>query len=92
VNNHLSYTLRRSWWRRFHPLVRVGWHTATMGTSRPTTQTALGIGMMAAGIILRRSQRARMKPIYVDTVHPGETTRIRVYRGTSAPSEVTVRT
>jgi len=92
VNVHVSYALRRSWWRRFHPLVRAGWYAATMGQTRPTSQTALGIGMMAAGILLRRSQKARKTPIYVHTVSPGETTRIRVYRGTSAPSEVTVRT
>lgn len=73
-------------------MVRIGWYAATRGETRPVAQTAIGIGMMAAGIILRRSQKARNKPIYVHTINPGETTRIRVYRGRSAPNEVIVRT
>lgn len=73
-------------------MVRLGWYAATTGRTRPATQTAIGIGMMAAGILLQRSQRSKSKPIYVHSVSPGETTRIRVYRGTSAPNEVMVRT
>ena len=89
---HVAYQLRRMWWKRFHPLVRIGWYAATAGTTRPASQTAVGVGMMAAGILLRRSHKARRSPIYVHKVSPGETTRIRVYRGASPPSEVIVRT
>lgn len=92
MNVHFAYALRRAWWKRFHPLVRIGWYAATAGKTRPASQTAVGIGMVVAGILLRRSNKASNDPIYVHTVNPGETTRIRVYRGTSAPSEVTVRT
>lgn len=92
MNHRTAYTLRRAWWRRFHPIVRIGWYAATRGETRPAAQTAIGIGMMAAGIMLRRSQKSRNRPIYVHTVNPGETTRIRVYRGTSPPNEVIVRT
>jgi hypothetical protein len=92
VKTDVAYSLRRAWWRRFPPLVRFGWYVATAGNARPAARTAVGIGMMAGGILLRRSQRSRNKRIYVHTVNPGEATRIRVYRGTSPPSEVIVRT
>ena len=92
MNQQSVYALRRAWWKRFHPMVRIGWYAATTGKSRPAAQTAIGIGMIAAGVLLQRSHKARRRPVYVQTVSPGETTRIRVYRGNSAPSEVVVRT
>ena len=87
-----KYTLRHAWWRRFHPLVRAGWFVATTGSNRPASQTVLGFAIIAVGVALRQTQKTRTTLIYKDTVLPGEVTRIRVYRGTSAPSEVTVRT
>ena len=92
MTDRATHALRSAWWRRFHPLVRVGWYTATMGSTRPTSQTALGVGMIVAGVLLRRSQKAHSRPIYVHKLSPGESARIRVYRGSGAPSEVTVRT
>jgi hypothetical protein len=92
VTTRARYTVRHAWWRRFHPLVRLGWSVATSGSNRPAAQTALGMSMIAVGVALRQTQKARTKLIYTDNVLPGEATRIRVYRGTSAPSEVTVRT
>jgi hypothetical protein len=92
VKVNVGHSLRLAWWRKFHPLVRVGWYVASAGSTRPSGQTAVGVGMMAAGLMIRRSQKSRNRLIYKQTVSPGETTRIRVYRGTSAPSEVTVRT
>ncbi len=92
MTNQAKHTLRNAWWRRFHPLVRAGWWVATTGSNRPASQTVLGFAFIAVGIVLRRSQKTRTALIYTDTVLPGEVTRIRVYRGTSAPSEVTVRT
>ncbi|GMQ98520.1 MAG: hypothetical protein BMS9Abin17_1035 [Acidimicrobiia bacterium] len=82
--------LRRRWWRRFHPLVRIGWLTATSGRSRTVTQTVLGVGMMGAGFYLRRSQK--LSPIYTHVLDPGEAVRIRVYRGDAAMSEAIVKT
>ena len=89
---NVGHSLRLAWWRRFHPLVRVGWYVASAGSTRAPVQTAVGVSMMAAGLMLRRSQKSRNKPVYTHTVSPGETTRIRVYRGTSAPSELILRT
>lgn len=88
----IAHSLRGVWWRQFHPLVRVGWFITTQGSSGPAAQRAAGIAMMTAGIALRRSQKHRKRPIYTHTVSPGETTRIRVFRGSSPPSEVIVRT
>ena len=85
-------TARRMLWSRFHPLVRVGWHVATAGKTRPTVQTAAGIGMVCAGFLLGSSRKAKNKPIYSFVASPGDTTRIRVFRGTSAPSETLIRT
>ena len=82
--------MRRWWWRRFHPFVRIGWIAATAGKRRPMTQTAIGLGLMGAGMFLRRS--SAQKPIYTHVVDPGQTVRIRVYRGESAMSEAIVRT
>lgn len=92
MKTNVGHSLRSAWWRNFHPLVRVGWYVVSSGSPRPRSQTALGVGMIATGVIMRRSQNRRNKPIYTHTVSPGETTRIRVYRGTSPPSEVIVRT
>jgi hypothetical protein len=88
----VAHSIRNAWWRRFHPLVRVGFYVATAGRETPPVQTALGLGMVATGIALRRSQKSRNRLIYRDKVSPGKTMRIRVYRGTAPPSEVTVRT
>jgi hypothetical protein len=92
VTAQAKYTLRRAWWRKFHPLVRAGWYVATTGSNRPASQTVLGFAIIAVGVTLQRTKKTRTKLIYTDTVRPGEVTRIRVYRGTSPPSEVTVRT
>lgn len=80
--------MRRVWWRQFHPLVRVGWIAATAGNRRTVTQTAIGIGLMGAGVYVRRS--GKRTPIYTHTIGQGETVRIRVYRGDAA-SEAIVR-
>ena len=92
MTDRAKSTLRHAWWRRFHPLVRAGWFVATAGSNRPASQTVLGFAMITVGVVLRQTQKTRTKLIYTDTVLPGEVTRIRVYRATSAPSEVTVRT
>jgi len=82
--------IRQWWWNRFHPLVRVGWTTATAGRTRPATQTAIGIGLIGAGLLLRRSRRTA--PIYTHVADQGETVRIRVLQGRDAVSEAIVHT
>jgi hypothetical protein len=90
VRHPATFILRRIWWRRFHPLVRMGWLTATSGRSRTVTQTAIGAGMMGVGLYLRRSQR--ISPIYTHVLDREEAVRIRVYHGNAAVSEAIVRT
>ncbi len=86
-------TLRRLWWGRFHPLVRVGWTIALAGRRehRSQAQKVFGIGLMATGFALRRRSR-RFRPVYTHVVEPGQTVGIRVFRGESAASEAIVRT
>ena len=68
------------WWmRRFPPLTRVGWGIATFGHSRPTAQTVFGIGLMGAGVVLKRN--SRRKVLYRGDIKPGSGTHIRVYEG-----------
>jgi hypothetical protein len=72
--------------------VRIGWYVASAGSSRPTAQTAFGFGLMATGVVLRRSQKSRNMLIYSQKVNPGDSMLIRVYQGSAPPSEVIVRT
>lgn len=68
------------WWmRRLPPLTRVGWSIATFGHSRPTAQTVFGIGLMGAGVVLKRN--SRRKVLYRGDIKPGSGTHIRVYKG-----------
>ncbi len=70
----------RSWgMRRLPPLSRIGWGIASYGTSRPTTQTILGVGLIGAGFVLRRSNRRKV--LYRGHIRPGSGTHIRVYKG-----------
>jgi len=71
-------------------LVRIGWATATSGKTRPATQTAIGVGLIGAGLILRRTHRS--VPIYTHIADKGETVRIRVHQGRDAVSEAIVHT
>jgi hypothetical protein len=70
----------RGWWlRRFPPLSRLGWTIATFGTKRPLAQTAFGVGLFGAGIVLRRN--GRRKVLYRRFIEPGSATHIRVFKG-----------
>lgn len=51
-----------------------------MGRTRPASQTMIGIGLMGAGVIVRRKSRKIM--LYRGTIEPGSGTHIKVYRGT----------
>lgn len=73
------YAARRWWRRRFHLITRVGWNVATMGRERPASQSIIGIGLMAVGLIAQRKRRRRL--LYKGTIEPGSGTHIRVYRG-----------
>ncbi len=74
-----GYIARRWWRRRFHLITRIGWSVATMGRTRPVSQSIVGFGLIAVGVIARRKGRKEL--IYKGTVAPGSGTHIRVYRG-----------
>lgn len=75
----------RWWLHRIHPLTRVGWHTATAGTTRPASQTIIGIGLMVAGAMLKRQEGRTV--LYRGRIEPGKHTRIRVLQGTNVIHE-----
>lgn len=50
-----------------------------MGDARPTSQTIIGIGLMGAGLIIKRTGRKQL--LYRGVTEPGSGTRIRVTRG-----------
>jgi hypothetical protein len=71
------------WWmRRFPPLSRAGWKIATFGSTRGTAQTVFGIGLMGAGVVLRRNRRRKV--LYRGFIEPGSGTHIRVLKGDRA--------
>lgn len=72
---------RSWWWRRFHPLTRVGWATATSGSQGSTARTIIGFGLVGAGLMLGR--RGHRRILYRGALDPGANVRIRVYRGDS---------
>ncbi|RLE17031.1 MAG: hypothetical protein DRJ28_00095 [Actinobacteria bacterium] len=76
----LRNVLSRWWWARFHPLTRFGWMTATSGKSRTSTQTMVGIGLVGAGLVLKRSKKRKI--LYGGILEPGTNTRIKVFLGT----------
>jgi LPXTG-motif cell wall-anchored protein len=82
VNVPVRFVARRLWWRRFHPITRFGWNLATMGRTRPVSQTIVGLGLMGAGIVVTRRRR-RIK-IYSGTIEPGSGIHIKVHRGNEA--------
>lgn len=67
--------------RRIPILTRIGWATATFGNSRPIVQTAFGIGLMGAGVVLKRNRRRKV--LYRGDINPGSGTHIKVYKGSS---------
>ncbi|MEN8040824.1 MAG: hypothetical protein ABFR95_04915 [Actinomycetota bacterium] len=72
----LKQIYRRWWYRRFHPMTRIGWAMATSGKSRTTTMTLAGLGLAAAGLFAR--PKGQRNVLYRGTIEPGSTTRIRV--------------
>jgi hypothetical protein len=67
------------WWRRLPSLSRIGWTIATTGAKRPVAQTAFGVGLVGAGVVLRRNSRRRI--LYRGYIEPGTSTHIRVFKG-----------
>lgn len=71
----LAFLIRRWWWRKWHPAVRIGWLVTRMNTSGSRAQTLLGVMLIAAGL-LQRSRRTRK--VYSADLRPGREIRVRL--------------
>ena len=72
-----GYAVRRWWWAKWHPFVRAGWTVTRTNSAGSNAQSYLGIGLIAAGLILRSRRPHRL---YSATVPAGEEIRIKVVR------------
>ena len=72
-----GYAVRRWWWAKWHPFVRAGWTATRTNAAGSNAQTYLGMGLIAAGLILRSRKTVRL---YSTIVPAGEGVRIRVVR------------
>lgn len=72
-----GYAVRRWWWAKWHPFVRAGWIVTRTNPAGSNTQSYLGLGLIAAGLILRSRKPLRL---YSANVPAGQEVRIRVVR------------
>ena len=69
----IRFVVRRWWWRKWNPAVRVGWMITRSGPGGQV-QTMAGLGLIAIGLILR-SQRSRH--LYTAKIDVGRAIAIR---------------
>ncbi len=70
----VGFLVRRWGWAKWHPAVRIGWMVTRHNRSGSTAQTALGVGMIGVGLVLRSR---RSLHLYSTTVDAGRTVAIR---------------
>jgi len=71
--------VRRSWWSRFHPWVRVGWSATKVGLRNENFTIAnIGFALMAAGVVSR--SLGKREHLYSGGLEPGQQMRIVVER------------
>lgn len=63
----VRFLVRRWWWAKWHPAVRVGWIVTRNNGSGSQTQTIIGLGLIAAGLVLRSKRRQHLYTTKVDT-------------------------
>ncbi len=51
----VGYAIRRRFRRRFHPMVLVGWKVLRQRTAAGGTKSAVGLGLIVAGLLLKKS-------------------------------------
>lgn len=81
----VGFLVRRWWWRKWHPAVRVGWTVSRHNTSGSQTQAIVGVALIGIGLILR-SRRSHL--LYSASVDPGTTIAIRNATGGSATTVI----
>lgn len=72
-----QYLARRWWWKRFSPIVRVGWIITKSNGSGEAVQTGIGLGLIALGLVLKRRKRT---VLYRATVPTDGAIRVHVVR------------
>lgn len=66
----LVFRIRRLWWRRFHPFVRIGTLVASKRSDDRPNLGWIGLLLVAAGLAIGKSRRTRL---YGSTInHDGE--------------------
>lgn len=68
-----NYTVKRWWWRKWPPLVRVGWLVSR--NAKTSVGTAMGLGLIAAALAFRPRKAVK---IYNAKVPDGEMIAVRV--------------
>lgn len=72
----VGFLIRRWWWRKWHPAVRVGWIVARRNTSGSRTQTVLGIMLIGAGLLQQKTRRSQL--VYATDLRAGREVRVRL--------------
>lgn len=55
MSGFVGYAIRRRFWRRFHPMVFIGWRVLRQRTAASGTKSAFGLGLIVAGLLLKKS-------------------------------------
>jgi hypothetical protein len=69
----IYFTLKRWWWRKWSPFVRVGWLVSS--NARTGMGRALGLGLIVAALILKARPAQKL---YSAKIPEGESIAIRV--------------
>lgn len=71
----LKWTVKAWWWKKWHPLVRIGWLVSRRWTSG--FGPAVGVGLIGAGLVFRSRKTIHL---FNATIPAGEEVTIRVVR------------
>lgn len=60
------FLVRRWWWSKWHPAVRIGWIVTRDNKAGSPTRTLVGVGLIATGLVLRSRRRHRLYSTVID--------------------------
>lgn len=78
------FVAKRWWWRKFHPLVRVGWVATRSNPSNHPLQTYVGLALIGVGLVAKRPKKRLIYSTSMDAntefrikvIHAGKSTTI----------------
>jgi hypothetical protein len=79
--------VRRLWWRKFNPVLRLGWVTLL---GKGPDDARIGVALIAVGWVLQQLKRPSPVLVYRYEATPGESVRIRVLRGDRVLADRTI--